>query len=82
MLRYILRINMADEEVDAQRGRGDRNDGDYRFALGCEIRGDARAERVLRVQDRILEPLTPAEREEFMRLAQRVVAHHGASGGG
>ena len=37
---------------------------------------------VLRVQDRILEPLTPAEREEFMRLAQRVVAHHGASGGG
>ena len=36
---------------------------------------------VLRVQDRILEPLTPAEREEFVRLAQRVVAHHGASGG-
>jgi DNA-binding MarR family transcriptional regulator len=29
-----------------------------------------------RTQERILEPLTPAERKEFMRMVQAVVAHH------
>lgn len=38
------------------------------------------APAVLRVQERILEPLSPAEREEFMRLVARVVAHHGVAG--
>lgn len=35
---------------------------------------------VLRVQNRILEPLSQAERLEFMRMAALVVAHHAASG--
>ncbi|MFY3385456.1 MarR family winged helix-turn-helix transcriptional regulator [Paracidovorax sp. MALMAid1276] len=33
---------------------------------------------VMRVQDQILQPLNEAERAEFMRLAQRVVDHHGS----
>ncbi len=40
------------------------------------------APAVLRVQERILEPLSPPERAEFMRLMARVVAHHGAAGEG
>lgn len=35
---------------------------------------------VLRVQNRILEPLSQAERLEFMRMAALVVAHHAGSG--
>ena len=37
------------------------------------------APSVLRVQERILEPLSRQERAEFMRLMARVVAHHGAA---
>lgn len=30
-----------------------------------------------RTQDRILEPLSAAERKDFLRMMQRVIAHHG-----
>lgn len=39
------------------------------------------APAVLRVQDRILEPLSEAERDAFMHMAARVLAHHGADTG-
>ena len=35
-----------------------------------------------RTQERILEPLTAAERKEFMRMVQAVIAHHGELGAG
>ena len=39
------------------------------------------APAVQRVQERILEPLSPTERQDFMRMVARVVAHHGAADG-
>ncbi|MBE7366304.1 MarR family winged helix-turn-helix transcriptional regulator [Ramlibacter pallidus] len=35
-----------------------------------------------RTQERILEPLSPAEAREFLRMMQRIIAHHGELGAG